>query len=134
LHAGGRGFKSPRVHGGGSVFKLILSKIFGDAMKNIGDVERLVRIFLGLTGIVFAVYLTTGVYAITLGVLGLLLVLTGLIGYCPIYALLKPKRKLEKVKGQKTKAKASVKTRQKRGRRKTKTKTRKTRGRKKKKD
>ena len=59
---------------------------------NESKVDRIIRVVVGL---LFLVLFLTNTVAGTLGtillVLGALLVVTGLIGFCPIYALLKTK-------------------------------------------
>jgi len=52
--------------------------------KNIGDIERIVRIVGGLVLIALAATGTVGVW----GWLGLVPLATGLIGWCPPYSLL----------------------------------------------
>jgi O-antigen ligase len=52
--------------------------------KNIGDIERIIRIVGGLVLIALAVTGTVGVW----GWLGLLPLATGLVGWCPPYSLL----------------------------------------------
>ena len=52
--------------------------------KNIGDIERIVRILGGLVLIALAATGTVGVW----GWLGLVPLATGLVGWCPPYSLL----------------------------------------------
>jgi hypothetical protein len=52
--------------------------------KNIGDIERIVRIVGGLVLIALAATATIGVW----GWIGVVPVATGLIGWCPPYSLL----------------------------------------------
>lgn len=52
--------------------------------KNIGDIERIIRIVGGLVLISLAVTGTVGVW----GWLGLVPLATGLVGWCPPYSLL----------------------------------------------
>jgi len=52
--------------------------------KNIGDIERIIRIVGGLVLIALAATGTVGVW----GWLGLVPVATGLVGWCPPYSLL----------------------------------------------
>jgi hypothetical protein len=52
--------------------------------KNIGDIERIVRIMGGLVLIALAATGTVGVW----GWLGLVPLATGLVGWCPPYSLL----------------------------------------------
>ncbi len=59
---------------------------------NESKVDRIIRV---VAGVLFLVLFLTNTVAGTLGtvllVLGILLVVTGLVGFCPIYALLKIK-------------------------------------------
>lgn len=55
-----------------------------------GTVDRVIRILLAL--VVIILYLTgniTGIAAVILGILTLVFIITSLIGFCPLYALLK---------------------------------------------
>lgn len=52
--------------------------------KNVGTIDRTLRIVIGLALIAGAVTSTIGVW----GYLGVVLLLTGLIGWCPPYAML----------------------------------------------
>jgi hypothetical protein len=58
--------------------------------KNVGIADRIIRIILAF---IFAILVwqgtATGIAAIILGILAILLVLTGVIGICPLYSLLK---------------------------------------------
>lgn len=58
-------------------------------MKNESRLDRIIRV---IAAIVIAVLYFTGVisgtWAIVLGVLGAILLVTGLIGFCPLYKLL----------------------------------------------
>ncbi|MEM4256846.1 MAG: DUF2892 domain-containing protein [Candidatus Diapherotrites archaeon] len=51
--------------------------------KNVGDLDKSLRIILGLLIIVLGIYFQNW-----LGVLGLIPLITGLINYCPAYSLL----------------------------------------------
>lgn len=58
--------------------------------KNMGTIDRVIRILLAV--IVIILYLTgsiTGVAAIILGILALVFIITGLVGFCPLYVPLK---------------------------------------------
>jgi uncharacterized membrane protein len=58
--------------------------------KNMGTIDRGIR--LTLAAVVVVLYLTgviSGVWAIILGVLAVIFVVTGLVGFCPLYAPLK---------------------------------------------
>lgn len=53
-------------------------------MKNVGPVDRLIRVVLGVAILGYFALGTWSAWAF----LGLLLVATGLVGYCPLYSLL----------------------------------------------
>ena len=62
---------------------------------NLGPQERVARIVVGLVGVVVGIVVLTGspgavvaVLAVMLGVAGLDLVVTGVLGHCPLYARL----------------------------------------------
>jgi hypothetical protein len=66
-------------------------------MKNMGAVDRIIRIVLAL--VVLVLYLTgviSGWLAIVLGILAVIWVFTGIIGFCPLYALFKTSTKKKK--------------------------------------
>jgi hypothetical protein len=68
-------------------------------MKNMGAVDRIIRIILAL--VVLVLYLTgviCGWLAIVLGILAVIWVLTGIIGFCPAYALFKVSTQKKKKK------------------------------------
>lgn len=58
--------------------------------KNVGIIDRWIRITLG---IVLLTLLNTNFEFKNIGYLGVILVITGLIRYCPLYSLLKIKTK-----------------------------------------
>lgn len=58
-------------------------------INNMGVIDRILRIILAL--IVIILYLAgqiTGTAAIVLGIIAAIFIITGIIGYCPIYQLL----------------------------------------------
>jgi hypothetical protein len=58
--------------------------------KNMGTIDRVIRILLAL--VVIVLYLTgniTGIAATILGILALVFIVTSLIGFCPLYVLFK---------------------------------------------
>jgi len=58
--------------------------------KNMGTIDRVIRILLAI--VVIVLYLTgtiSGTAAVILGVLALVFIITGLIGFCPLYVPLK---------------------------------------------
>ncbi|OGP52971.1 MAG: hypothetical protein A2Y65_05345 [Deltaproteobacteria bacterium RBG_13_52_11] len=69
--------------------------------KNMGTIDRVIRLV--LAAVIAALYLTgtiSGIVAIILIIIGVIFVLTSLIGFCPLYALFnmstKPKAKKKK--------------------------------------
>jgi len=58
--------------------------------KNMGTVDKIIRILLAI--VVIVLYLNgsiTGVVAIILGIVAFVFIATSLIGFCPLYAVLK---------------------------------------------
>jgi hypothetical protein len=58
--------------------------------KNMGTVDKIIRILLAV--MVIVLYLNgniTGVAAIILGIVAFVFIVTSLIGFCPLYAILK---------------------------------------------
>ena len=65
--------------------------------KNMGAADRIIRIVLAL--VVLVLYLTgviSGWLAIVLGILAVIWVLTGIVGFCPAYTLFKVSTKKKK--------------------------------------
>lgn len=56
-------------------------------MKNVGSTDRVIRVILGIA-ILSLLFLLNGSLRY-LGLIGLIPLVTGLIGYCPLYALFK---------------------------------------------
>ena len=56
-------------------------------IKNVGGIDRIIRIIAGLA-LGFAAYKTDGPAAIILGLAGLGAAVTGLVGWCGLYTLL----------------------------------------------
>ena len=57
--------------------------------KNLGSIDRILRIVLGITfGVLYFTGVTTGTLGIVLAVLGGIFIATSLISWCPIYAVL----------------------------------------------
>jgi len=57
--------------------------------KNIGSVDKVVRLVLALVGILLAfTKVVTGTWAIIVLIIAAVLIVTSLIGYCPLYVLL----------------------------------------------
>ena len=57
--------------------------------KNVGQVDRWIRIIVGVALLSLILFLSGGIRWI--GLIGLIPLITGLVGYCPIYSLLKIK-------------------------------------------
>ena len=57
--------------------------------QNVGRVDRWIRIVIGVVLLSLVVFLSGGIRWI--GLIGLIPLITGLVGYCPIYSLLKIK-------------------------------------------
>jgi hypothetical protein len=58
--------------------------------KNMGTIDKIIRILLAI--VVIVLYLNgsiTGVAAIILGIVAFVFIVTSLIGFCPLYAVLK---------------------------------------------
>lgn len=69
--------------------------------QNMGAIDRIIRLI--LAAVIAALYFTctiSGIVAIILVIIGIIFVLTSLIGFCPAYALFnistKPKKKKKK--------------------------------------
>ncbi|GAB4541574.1 MAG: hypothetical protein Kow0063_32530 [Anaerolineae bacterium] len=54
-------------------------------VQNVGGVDRLVRVVLGLALILAGFLVLGGTIGIILGVVGFIPLITGLIGWCPLY-------------------------------------------------
>ena len=57
--------------------------------QNVGRVDRWIRIVLGVVLLSLIVFLSGGIRWI--GLIGLIPLITGILGYCPIYSILKIK-------------------------------------------
>lgn len=53
--------------------------------KNMGNTDRWIRIIVGIIVVLWAIFIATGVWAGALYVIGAILVVTSLIGTCPLY-------------------------------------------------
>lgn len=54
---------------------------------NVGGVERGIRIALGVALLALAFFANIGVWVYVVGVVGVVALVTGLVGYCPAWAL-----------------------------------------------
>ena len=57
--------------------------------KNEGSTDRVIRIILGIILIVGGFFFLQGTWGIILGIVGFIPLITGIIGWCPIYAVSK---------------------------------------------
>lgn len=57
--------------------------------QNIGEMERMLRVILGIYAMLLGFLFVQGIIGIILGVVGGIAFVTGLIGWCGIYKLLK---------------------------------------------
>jgi hypothetical protein len=57
--------------------------------QNVGNVDRIVRIVLGLALIAIGFFTLGGTVGTIVGVIGFIPLLTGLVGWCPLYSLFK---------------------------------------------
>lgn len=57
--------------------------------QNVGRIDRWIRIVIGIVLLSLVVFLSGGIRWI--GLIGLIPLITGLVGYCPIYSILKIK-------------------------------------------
>lgn len=52
---------------------------------NMGGIDRIIRIVAGLVLIVLGFFVLSGTWGIVVGIVGFIPLLTGLIGWCPLY-------------------------------------------------
>jgi hypothetical protein len=57
--------------------------------QNIGEMERLLRVTLGIYAMLLGFLFVQGVVGIIVGAVGVIALVTGLVGWCGIYKLLK---------------------------------------------
>ncbi|MHB9034289.1 MAG: YgaP family membrane protein [Anaerolineae bacterium] len=58
--------------------------------KNVSNLDRIIRLVVAVViGVLILVNVLHGALAIILGIVGLVLLVTALVGICPLYALLK---------------------------------------------
>ena len=57
--------------------------------QNVGSIDRIIRIVLGLALIVIGFFVLGGTAGTIVGVIGFIPLLTGLLGWCPLYFLFK---------------------------------------------
>jgi len=53
--------------------------------KNMGNNDRWIRIIVGIVFVILAIFVATGVWAGALYTLGAIMIVTSLIGTCPLY-------------------------------------------------
>ena len=56
--------------------------------KNEGNIDRVIRVIIGLIMLYVGFFVMTGIWGTVVGVLGLVPLITGAIGFCPIYTLI----------------------------------------------
>ena len=56
---------------------------------NIGELDKLLRTILGIYAMLLGFLFIQGIVGIILGILGLISFVTSLLGWCPLYVLLK---------------------------------------------
>lgn len=56
-------------------------------MKNMGSADRIIRVIIGVVFVLWAIFVATGVWAGALYALGAVMLVTSLIGTCPLYRL-----------------------------------------------
>ncbi len=57
--------------------------------QNVGNIDRIIRIVLGLALIAVGFFALAGAAGTIVGVIGFIFLLTGLVGWCPLYSLFK---------------------------------------------
>jgi hypothetical protein len=58
--------------------------------KNMGTIDRVIRVLLAVAvAVLYMTGMITGVWAIILGVIAVIFLVTSMIGFCPLYTLLK---------------------------------------------
>lgn len=56
---------------------------------NVGSIDRVLRVIVGIALVVVGFAVLGGTAGIVVGIIGLIPLLTGLIGWCPLYILFK---------------------------------------------
>jgi hypothetical protein len=56
--------------------------------QNVGTADRIIRAIFGVAALLVAIFITSGVWTILLYVISAILLVTALIGICPLYMLL----------------------------------------------
>lgn len=54
---------------------------------NVGNIDRVLRVLIGIALVVIGFAVIRGTAGIVVGVIGVIPLLTGSIGYCPLYSL-----------------------------------------------
>lgn len=54
---------------------------------NVGSTDRMIRIVIAIVAAILALTVAKGAFAIVLWVVAAIMLLTGLVGFCPIYRL-----------------------------------------------
>lgn len=66
-------------------------------VRNVSDTERIIRAVLGIFGMLLGFLFIQGTVGTLVGVLGMLVFITGAVGWCGIYVLLKRELPVEEV-------------------------------------
>jgi hypothetical protein len=53
--------------------------------KNLGSMDRIIRVILGIAAILVALFITSGIWDIILYVVAAILIITAIVGMCPAY-------------------------------------------------
>ncbi|MGI2336639.1 MAG: YgaP family membrane protein [Dehalogenimonas sp.] len=56
-------------------------------MKNMGSADRIIRVIIGVLFVLLGIFVATGIWAGALYALGAVMLVTSLIGTCPLYML-----------------------------------------------
>ncbi len=58
--------------------------------KNVGSIDRTLRLILGIIALAYSIYYGIGsLISLIILILGIVLILTAVVSYCPIYTILK---------------------------------------------
>ena len=58
--------------------------------KNVGNIDRIIRLFIGLFAITMSIIVGfSSIYSIIILIVGIVVLLTSVVSYCPIYSILR---------------------------------------------